>query len=68
MYSFLNFKKRQMLMFLVNVLRVRYKLNSGIIVQYRVVHDKKISVARENTQNFAILRVCLNYVRRLKII
>ena len=58
-----------MLMFLVNVLRVRYKLNSGIIVQYRALHEKKkISVARENTQNFAILRVCFNYVRWLKII
>ena len=57
-----------MLMFLVNVLRVLYKLNSGIIVQDRALHEKKISVARENTQNFAILRVCFNYVRWLKII
>ena len=43
-------------MFLVNVLRVRCKLNSGIIVQYRVVHEKK-SLLQERTRK--ILQFCV---------
>ena len=45
-----------MLMFLVNVLRVRYKLNSGIIVQYRALHEKK-SLLQERTRK--IFQFCV---------
>lgn len=44
-------------MFLVNVLRVRYKLNSGIIVQYRALHEKKKSLLQERTRK--ILQFCV---------